>query len=351
MFRKYILVLIALFLAIGVGFGREVQKVGTTSLQSLKVSSSVRAAALGDAYCSVADDIQSIFWNPAGIIHIEGYSALLSHVNMPADVQLNNLALVKNLGDRGVLGFHVIAMNTDDMVVRTWQRPEGTGEYFIAYDVVAGISWAKRLTQSFTFGFNFRIVNTGLEDAKFTGALADIGTLYETQVRSLKLGFAVQNFGPDINYGGDYLDWLDKGLRGRSEPRTNDYHAAPPPTIYRIGLSMNVFEMTGIERPEGFDGLFAFEMSHPNDSRERLNFGLEIGYREMLFLRGGHKLNYGSIFGYDEERWTGGFGLKIPLMDNRRLNVDYAYLGFGRIAEAADGFMASPHRFSLSFEF
>jgi len=349
--RKYITILLALILVVGIGYSREVQKVGTTSMQSLKISGSVRAIGMGDAYVAVADDIQSIFWNPAGLIHLKGTATLFSQINMPADVQFNNIAVAKNLGRRGVVGLHLLAMNTGDMEVRTWQHPEGTGEKFIAYDIVGGVSYAQRLTDRFIFGFNVRILQTGLENATFTSVLADIGTLYETALRSLKLGFSVQNFGPDIDYDGSYYDYLDQGRRGREEAQENDYHGAPPPTIYRIGLSANLFEMTGLKRPPMMDGIMSIEMSHPNDNRERINFGLELCYMNMFFLRGGHKLRYKNQFGYDEERWTGGFGLNIPLPGEKSIQIDYAYTGFGRIAEAADDFMASPHRFSLSYKF
>lgn len=352
MTRIIFVVLLAGYFVVGTaGFASEVQKVGTTSVQSLKISSSVRAIGMGDAYCAVADDIQSIFWNPAGLIHIEGTAAIFTHINMPADIQLNSMAVAKNFGRRGVIGLHVLSMTTDDMPVRTITRPQGTNENFIAYDIVGGVSYAQRLTDRFIYGFNLRVINTGLEDVKFTGILADFGTLYETALRSMKLGFSVQNFGPDIDYEGTYPDYLDRGRRARPALDNNDYTGAPPPTIYRIGLSANLFTMTGITAPPDWDGIMAVEMSHPNDNRERFNIGLELTYLDMISLRGGHKVRYKNVLGYDEERWSGGFGLKIPLPGETVFKLDYAYMGFGKISEATDDFMAAPHRFSLGINF
>ncbi len=349
--NRVIIVLAALLIAAGTGFGREVQKVGTTSLQTLKISTAVRAIGMADAYCAVADDIQSIFWNPAGLIHLQGTTAYFSQINMPADIQFNTVAVAKNLGRRGVVGIHLLAMKTDDMPVRTFAHPEGTGENFIAYDIIGGASYAQRLTDRFIFGANLRVVNTGLADVKFTGVLADIGALYETALRSLKIGFSVQNFGPDIDYSGQYLDYLDQGRRNRESPQENDYHGAPPPTIYRLGLAGDLFELSGLQAPPGWDGVISLEMSHPNDNRERINVGVEIGFLDMIFLRGGHKLRYKNQFGYDEERWACGFGLKMPLPGGSDLAFDFAYMGMGKIADAADGFMSKPYRFSLAVDF
>lgn len=347
-----ILATFSLALFIGTtSFAREVQKVGTASLTTLKISTSVRAIGMGDAYVATADDIGSIFWNPAGLIHVTGNSAAFTQINMPAEVQFNTAAFAKNMGRSGVFGVHLLAMNTGDMAVRTISHPNGTGENFIAYDVIGGVSWAQRLTDRFIFGANIRIAVSGLEDETFTGALADIGTLYETDLRTLKLGFSVQNFGPDVKYSGNYYDYLDQGRRNRANPQEASFNSAPPPTIYRIGVSANFFEFTKLTRPTDMDGTIAFEMSHPNDNRERLNLGAEFWYRGMIAVRGGYKIKVSNSFGYDEERFSGGFGLKIPIADQKVAMLDYAYLGFGKIAEAGDGFMESPHRFSLGINF
>ncbi|MFC2150614.1 PorV/PorQ family protein [Calditrichota bacterium] len=349
-FTKAFVVLLLILFTAGAATAGEVQKVGTTSMQTLRIASSVRAIGMGETYVSVADGIDAVFWNPAGLIHVEQNAAQFSQINMPAGIQFNTAAYVRNLGRTGVFGVHMLALSTDDMPVRTVAKPEGTGEYFMAYDFVPGVSWAQRLTDRFIFGSNLRLALSGIEDETYTGFLVDFGTLYETHLRSIKLGMSLQNFGPDVDYSGRYLDYQDQGRRARTVPETNDYTGAPPPTIYRIGLSANLFELTGVTAPDGLDGIIATEMSHPNDNRERINFGLELSYVEMIMLRAGYKLRYKNVYGYDEERWTAGFGLNIPV-SNMNFILDYAYNDFGRIAEASEDFIEKPHRFSLSFTF
>ncbi len=351
--KNMITLIVLLVLFAGTSFAREVQKVGTTSMGFLKISQSVRAIGMGDSYVAIADDIQSTFWNPAGLIHVKGTVAVFNQINMPADIAVNSASVVRNLGRRGVFGVHYLSMTTGDMKVRTVAHPEGTGENFVAYDIVGGVSYAQRLTDRFIFGSNLRLLQTGINDITFTGVVGDIGVLYETALRSMKLGISVQNFGPDIDYDGEYADELDRGRRGRLEEdiQYNDYHGAPPPTMYRIGVGGNLFELTGIQAPDEWDGSVSLEMSHPNDNMERINIGLELSYLNMIFVRGGHKIRWKDQIGYNEERWAGGFGLRIPMMDNYSLDFDYAYLGLGLIGEAADDFMSSPHRISLAVHF
>jgi len=349
--KNMITLVVLLVLITGTSFAREVQKVGTVSMGFLKISQSVRAIGMGDSYVAIADDIQSTFWNPAGLIHVKGTVAVFNQINMPADISVNSASVVRNLGRRGVFGIHFLSMSTGDMKVRTVEHPEGTGENFVAYDIVGGVSYAQRLTDRFIIGTNIRLLQTGVDDITFTGVVGDLGVLYETALRSLKLGISIQNFGPDIDYDGDYADELDKGRRGREEAQLNDYHGAPPPTIYRIGIGGNFFELTGIQAPDIWGGIVSIEMSHPNDNMERINIGLEFSYMDMMFLRGGHKIRWKDKFGYNEERWTGGFGLRMPIMGSYSVDFDYAYLGFGLLGEAADDFMASPHRLSIAVHF
>jgi hypothetical protein len=42
-------------------------KVATTAAQFLKIGAGARAIGMGGAYSSIASDIYSVYWNPAGI--------------------------------------------------------------------------------------------------------------------------------------------------------------------------------------------------------------------------------------------------------------------------------------------
>jgi hypothetical protein len=92
-------------------------------------------------------------------------------------------------------------------------------------------------------------------------------------------------------------------------------------------------------------------MNHPNDARERVNVGAEGGYKNMFFVRAGGK------FDYDEESWSAGFGLRIPVIGGYKLTFDYAYSYFGRLTQAVNGgetggdlLMGQPHRLALGFQ-
>ena len=57
------------------------QKLGNAGFTFLKVSQSARAVAMGDAYTSVGTGIDAMFWNPAGITHIDRAAFSLGYNN------------------------------------------------------------------------------------------------------------------------------------------------------------------------------------------------------------------------------------------------------------------------------
>ncbi|MBU1949760.1 MAG: hypothetical protein KJ970_02350, partial [Candidatus Eisenbacteria bacterium] len=70
--KRYLLFIMFCFLLLPVpAFGaREFAKVGTIGGQFLKIPMGARPVAMGSAYVSLADDANSVFWNPAGIARL-----------------------------------------------------------------------------------------------------------------------------------------------------------------------------------------------------------------------------------------------------------------------------------------
>lgn len=331
------------FVLILTGSACAIEKVGTTSLQLLKIPVGVAGISMGSAMTAAASDAEAVWWNPGALTELKGHQAVFSQINMPADVHLNSILVARSVGDYSAMSLHVVNMYTDDMPVRTWDRPEGTGEMFNTWDLVVGAGYSRKLTDRFSLGGNVRYLHSKLDDVTFDGASVDLGTLYKTGLRSLRLGMAIQNLGPDVKYDGTFLDYRNR-IQNEDRLVEEDYEGAALPTMFRLGISFDVFEMLLLPKSPNWGTQFSVELNHPNDNRERLNVGGEAGYRERLFLRAGGK------FAYDEESFALGFGLRVPVFTEYRVRFDYAYSHWGRISQAAEDFSAQPHRFSLGFE-
>jgi hypothetical protein len=109
-----------------------------------------------------------------------------------------------------------------------------------------------------------------------------------------------------------------------------DREARIPP-IFRVGSSVAVLQSANQKL------LGSFEFSHPPDNSERLNVGMEYGFKNFVALRGGYNINY------DAEGIAGGVGFHFPVSIAGQADLDYAY------TDMKD--LGSVHRFSLSFLF
>ena len=312
-------------------------KVGTVGLKFLDIGVGGRALAMGEAYAAVANDASAIFWNPAGISNLESGDIFLGYTNWPAEINLYSTALVAKTGF-GYIGGSFTILNTGLMNRTDPYDNDGDVLGTFAYeDWAAGLTFSRYLTDKFAFGTTFKLVREKLADWDATGWAVDIGTFYNTGYRSLRIGMAIMNFGPDMRFdvedidgvAGGYPDGQDNDGDGFVDNDTEE-EAVPLPLTFRAGVAIDVMETSSSKTT------LSAELMHPSDNEERYNFGGEYLFNNMLAVRAGWKVNA------DEGGFTAGAGFKLPL-GNFDASFDYAYNDLGKLSDV--------HRGSFSFTF
>jgi hypothetical protein len=291
-------------------------KVGTCGAQFLKLGVGARARGMGDAFIGVADDAQAVFWNPAGLANIESKDLSFSHLSWIADVNHESFAYAQNFSNVGVFAVSAIMLGTEDMDVTTTQQQEGTGETFTYRDLAIGLSYARRLTDKFCFGLTLKYIDEQIYIKHARGFGVDVGTQYQTGLKSLTLSMAITNFGQDLRFEGTYFNTEVVSGTNTMLFEKRNFDRFPLPLKFGIGLTYDILE--GKE----FKSKIAFDVLHPNDYSERIHLGCENWYKDIVAFRLGYKLNY------DEEGLCLGFGVKkrIGSLD---FKIDYAYSYFG----------------------
>jgi hypothetical protein len=336
---KYTLVLLLMALWCLPGYGA-VTKVGTVGLKFLDIGVGARPLAMGETFVAVADDATSLFWNPAGIAKVERFEAVGGYTSWPADVHLYSGGLVYNMPGYGAFGLSFTNLYTGEMNVTSPEFPDGNGGTFTAGDWAAGLTYARFLTDRFSFGATFKLVHEELYDYDVNGWAADVGTYYDTGYRSIRIGMSIMNFGPDLRYeidndddgsiDEDKIDGQDNDGDGITDEDPEEA-ALPLPLSFRIGLAMDLLDVD-VNRVT----LLA-ELMHPSDNDERYQFGAEYWYSEMLALRTGYKVNA------DEGGFTAGAGVKLTTEGLGSVSFDYAFTDFGRLDQVHRG------SFNISF--
>lgn len=299
------------------------QKVGTTSFQFLKIMTDARSTGMGEAFSSAVNNSAAVFWNPGALTKIQNLDFSVSYLDWLLDVTHTSFSGAYRIEGIGVLGFQALVTNVGEInVTRVDQlrfigdtyNPGLTGETLNPSSMALGLSFAKKLTDKFSFGLTTKYVREDLDVQSKSAIVFDAGLIFQTGYKSLELSAVIRHFGPEIKY-------ID-----------NSY---PLPQTFNLGLSGYLISGNDffIFPSENNSLLFAYDLSHPRDYNQQHHLGLEYSFNNLIFLRGGYKINY------DEEALTFGFGVNVS-----SLRVDYSYGNFGDYFDAV-------HRFSLGFNF
>ncbi|MEJ2054138.1 MAG: PorV/PorQ family protein [Calditrichaceae bacterium] len=334
----YILFSLILSTAICPTLIAQIDNVGTSAGNFLKIGVGSRAQGMSGAYVAQADDATALYWNPAGIVHVQSKQVSFTQIDWIADIELNYLATAFSLGDFGHIGVGITYLSMGEMKITNWEHPEGTGETFNSNDLSIGLTYARHLTDRFNVGITVKYIQEKINQSTASAYAMDIGTSYNTGFHGIKIGMALTNFGTKMRMSG-------RDLNVRTDPyptvgsNPEDVWANlqaeewPLPIAIRIGTSVDLIQNEFMR----FTGNFDFYDYRDVDQMWAL--GAETAFmNEQFFLRGGI-----TPYIQDEIRLSLGAGVNYMFTDQYGITVDYAYSDLGILEKA--------NRFSLALTF
>jgi len=150
----------------------------------------VDAAALGmaNAVTGITSDVNSVYWNPAGILHLEDNQMALMHASYFANIaSYNYAAFAMPLDDRSAVGISAIRFGVDD-ILNTTQLidQQGNIDYnrislFSTADYGFVFSYARKLPlDGLNYGVNAKIIRRVIgKFASSWGFGFDVGIQFE----------------------------------------------------------------------------------------------------------------------------------------------------------------------------
>ncbi len=306
----------------------ELKKRAQTGMKFLSMSVDARATAIGGAVMSETNgNSSSLFYNPASMAGMEGaFHAGFSNMAFITDIAYNAASLAyRPAGNIGVFGLSVVAVDYGDFIGTVRANNDAgfleTGTYSPTAMAV-GLGYARSLTDRFSVGGHVKVAYQNIGDgfvtsrdfgnlnqvaaentadyAKQTLAV-DFGVIYKTGFKSLVIAMAARNFARELTY-----------VRERYEL----------PLTFQIGAQIDVVDFTSLN-PDQHSLMLHADAARPRDFSEHIKFGLEYGFMDMLYLRGGFE-NYIM----EEQGVSFGGGVKVPL-GGIRFGADYAYTDWG----------------------
>lgn len=297
-------------------------KAGIAGFTFLKIIPTARIAGMGNSFVAITDDINSIFTNPAGIGMLkEKYSFHFSNTKWFVNSNYYAGAFAMHLGGINYLGITAVGLVPEKTLERNTavSDPAGlTGKYIDMYDYAIGLNYAAKVFNRLSIGIKLNYVNEKIMYLSTSNLLFDIGSIFYTNFKTLRIGMAMRNFGSDAQYPNRIL-----------------FHM---PIIYTIGIAGEVY---GLEEKSPVKITLSGEATYQVDYGQRFQLGAEIWLMNVLALRGGYMFNAGTKdpwgrFDYNGNQYSIGIGGKV-----KYISFDFSYTKSDRLFE-------NPMRFSLS---
>ncbi len=325
--KKYVAVAFLLFAAVGSLRAQLLpvlgaQRAGITTAGFLKIGVGARANAMAESFAAVGDDAFSLFYNPAGITQFDKNEVAISHSTWFVGLQHDFIGAVYHLDKQNSVGISAISLQSDDMPVTTEYAPTGTGAYFKYGDLAFAATYARKMTNQFSFGVSVKYLYETLADVRMSGLLIDLGTYYWTGLGTTRFAVAVSNFGGQLTPTGS-VELIDGTT-------VSKFQSFSPPTIFRIGFAFEPYQ------DETNKVTASAQLNHPGDNSENVSLGAEYSYSSSFFLRGGYRINV------DEQKFSAGAGVKVDAKF-AVVAFDYSFTPYERLGDV--------HRFSLSLSF
>lgn len=312
---------------------------GTTSLNFLKISQGARQCGMGEAFTGIADDVNAIFWNPAGLGQLSQQEFCLMDTIWMDDVNLQYLAYALPINGFGTLAAYGTFVNagTIPIILDNGGVPDPTGGNASASDLNITAAYGTKLSNLIGFNSPFsdlyaglcvNISNEQVYNDSGEGFSANLGALYYPRYNNYSLGLMVEDAGVSSNRPG-------------------------LPLAIKFGFGYR-FSFESMLTPFSEEGYFNFPENdaaaamdviyYPEEAITRVNFGGEkywqLNKYHSLALRLGYK------FGTDLGIWSGftfGAGYRLNLNKDLGFNLDYAYGPFGDLGDS--------HRISITGSF
>lgn len=285
------------------------ERAGLSALTFLKNDINPRSVGIGGASSAISGDAFSVISNPAALVQMRDKGFTLANKFIGAGVNQSFVSFVNPQNDEtSVWAFSLNSLTSGFIKERTEFMPGGTGREFSVINMAFGATYAKLLSEQFSFGLTLKYVYEHVAGFNNHTAAVDMAFLYKTDFKKLQFAAVLQNFG-----GSSSLASRDDIPVTFNRTTGVALESNPVPTVFSIGMSIEPY------RQDKHSILASFQISHPNDNSENIRLGAEYSFDDLFFGRIGYKLNIlGHVFP------TAGVGIAMPTGTGQTLMVDYA---------------------------
>jgi hypothetical protein len=269
----------------------------------LRLSPGARPVGMRGAFVGVSDDINALYWNPAGLTKIDGPTLLLSHSELYQGIRYEYAALA-TCHSRWALASSFSFLNTGELERRI-EPTDSPLSTFTPYALVATVSCALNIARKFSIGTTGKFLMDKIYDSTESAIAFDLGLSWREPIPNTTIACALRNLYPPLMTSLSYPDEL--------------------PVIVAAGISTKLFKQLTL----------AADMNYFLYRKPEVKVGAEWWFNEIVALRTGYE--------YDLEESDLSFnGIAVGASyRHKNFQLDYAYV--------PNNVLGDNHRVSLKF--
>ena len=348
------LIFLLLFSIIGVN----AQDSSKYSNEFLNIGVDAQSIGMSNAVVSSTSDVNSTYWNPAGLLQLKDKQISLMHSNYFANIATYNfVAYATPIDDESALGFSMIRFGVDD-ILDTTQLIDDQGNInfdrinlFSTADYAFLFSYARRLKfKNLNYGVNIKIIRRIIGDFSSSwGFGMDFGIQFKTN-NNWNFGLMARDITTTYNswsINEDRLNDIQNAIEGQNQEIPSGTEITIPKL--QLGVSKEMDIKNSYTLLAALDLILKFEENNDiistNFASINPALGIEFGYLDLVFLRLGMG-NFQNELQFDNSKelsFQPNFGIGFKY---KSIEIDYAFTDIGNQSIALYS-----NIFSLKFDF
>lgn len=313
------------------------------------MSIGVDAAALGmsNAVTAQSGDVNSGYWNPAGLLKLEDKQISLMHANYFANIaQYDYAGFAMPIDDRSAVGVSIIRFGVDD-ILNTTQLIDSQGNIdynrislFSTADYGLTVSYARSLPiDGLNYGVNAKVIHRIIGDfASSWGFGFDLGIQYISDDEDWKFGLMLRDITTTYNtwtINQEEYEKIKDAVPGENQELPETSEITLPKAQLGIAKKYIIRYDYSITAAANLNMQFARTNDIVSTNFVSIDpaVGFEAGYIDLIFLRGGVG-NFQQITQIDNSNklsFQPNFGVGFKY---RGIQVDYALTDLGNQSAA-----------------
>lgn len=313
------------------------------SNEFMNIGVGARGLAMSNTQVSFVDDGTAGYWNPAGLLSMNSDRQIsLMHAEYFAGIAKYDYGSIafkfdeKSAGALSIIRFGVDNIpNTTQLIDNQGNIDYNKISQFSAADYGIVFSYARELNKlkGFKFGGNAKIIRRVIGDfSNSWGFGVDVGAQYA--YKKWKFGAFAKDVTTTFNAWNTTLDEATKEvfLRTNNEIPSNTLELTMPRLIIGASRTFTFFQK--------FSVMGAIDLDITTDGKRNSliksnpfsidpHAGIELGYLNTIFLRGGFgNIQQESDF-VNQKSFTGQFNIGVGVVVKKVLTIDYALSDIG----------------------